>query len=78
MAKIVHEKAQAFIDGLAGKLRERMIDLRAGLNVFIGGGALLLRPYIESSDKIGDSVFITDLAANVRGYTLLYTVSNGR
>ena len=55
-----------------------MIDLRAGLNVFIGGGALLLRPYIESSDKIGDSVFITDLAANVRGYTLLYTVSNGR
>ena len=53
-----------------------MIDLRVGPNVFVGGGALLLRRCIEGSDKIGNSIFITDIGANVRGYTLLYTVSN--
>ncbi len=78
VTRAIHEMAQAFIDGLAGKLRERMIDLRIGPNAFVGGGAQLLRRYIEASDKVGDSVFITDLAANVRGYTLLYTASNGR
>lgn len=78
VARIIHEKSQAFIDGLAGKLRERMIDLRVGPNVFVGGGALLLRRCIEDSDKIGNSSFITDIGANVRGYTLLYSASSGR
>ena len=78
VARIIHEKSQAFIDGLAGKLRERMIDLRVGPNVFVGGGALLLRRCIEDSDKIGNSSFITDIGANARGYTLLYSVSSGR
>lgn len=78
VAKVIYEKAQAFVDGLVGKLRERMIDLRIGPNIFVGGGALLLRRYIENSDKIGNSAFITDIGANVRGYTLLYTASNGR
>ena len=32
-ASIVHSKARAFVDGLAGKLRERMIDLRVGKTV---------------------------------------------
>ena len=78
VARIIHEKSQAFIDGLAGKLRERMIDLRVGPNVFVGGGALLLRRCIEDSDKIGNSSFITDIGANLRGYTLLYSASSGR
>lgn len=78
VTKAIQEKAQAFVDSLAGKLRERMIDLRIGPNVFIGGGALLLRRYIEDSDKIGNSSFITDIGANVRGYTLLYMASNSR
>ena len=77
VVRIIHEKAQAFINGLTGKLRERMIDLRVGPNVFVGGGALLLRRYIEESDKIGDAVFVTDIGANVRGYSLLYAASNG-
>lgn len=75
---IVNSKARAFVDGLAGKLRERMIDLRVGKNVFVGGGATLLRRYIEESEKIGEAAFITDIVANVRGYSLLYAASQGR
>ena len=58
VARIIYEKSQAFIDGLAGKLRERMIHLRVVLNVFVGGGTLLLRRCIEDSDKIDNSSFI--------------------
>ena len=35
VCKIVREQAQLFIHDLAGKLRERMIDLRSGKTVFV-------------------------------------------
>lgn len=73
--EIIHIKAREFVDSLVGKLRERMIDLRAGRNVFVGGGSLALRRYIEASEKIGNASFVTDIAANVRGYSLLYTAA---
>lgn len=42
--------------------------------VFIGGGAMLLRKYLESSDKIGRSIFVEDICANAKGYGLLYQI----
>ena len=41
---------------------------------FIGGGALLLRKYLENSEKTGKCVFIEDICANAKGYELLYQV----
>ncbi|RKI94262.1 hypothetical protein D7V94_01545 [Parablautia intestinalis] len=55
-------------------LRERGIDLKTGCVVFIGGGALLLREYLENSEKIGRCVFIEDIRANAKGYGLLYQI----
>lgn len=40
--------------------------------IFTGGGAVLLRQQIEASDKVREPVFIEDIAANGRGYQLLY------
>ena len=57
---------------LFGKLRERLIDLRVGKTIFIGGGSILLRKYIESSNKISACIIIEDIAANEKGYDLLY------
>lgn len=42
--------------------------------IFIGGGALLLREYLENSDKVGKCVFIEDICVNAKGYGLLYQV----
>lgn len=42
-----------FVDDLFSTLRERMLDLRTGKTVFVGGGSILLKPYIESSGKVG-------------------------
>ena len=40
--------------------------------VFIGGGSILLRKYIECSPKISKHIIIDDIAANEKGYDLLY------
>lgn len=71
---LVREMIKTYVDDLCGTLRERGLDLRTGCVVFIGGGALLLREYLENSDKIGKSVFVSDICANAKGYELLYQV----
>ena len=70
--KTVREMTRTYVDDLLGTLRERGIDLKTGCVVFIGGGALLLREYLEHSEKIGRCVFIEDIRANAKGYGLLY------
>lgn len=34
--------------------------------MFIGGGAKLLREYLENTDKIGKCVFVEDICANAK------------
>jgi plasmid segregation protein ParM len=75
---IIRAKAAVFVEELTGMLRERAVDLRVGKTVFVGGGSILLRPYIERCDKIGSAVFVEDIAANVKGYELLYAAMKRR
>ena len=51
--QLVEYQAQEFINDLFNTLRERMIDLRSGSVVFVGGGAILLRRQIEASGICG-------------------------
>ena len=78
--QIILEQAQA--NDLLSDLRERKLELKSGHIVFSGGGALLLRRQIEASGKVVHPVFIDDVAANVRGFQLLYQAErlghNGR
>ena len=70
--RIVEYQAQEFINDLFSTLRERMIDLRSGTVVFVGGGAILLRRQIEASGKIGRLIFVDEINANAKGYEFLY------
>ncbi len=70
--KIIKNEAQLFIDDLLSKLRERMIDLRSGKTVFVGGGSILLKKQIENSGKVGVPIFVDEISANTKGYELLY------
>lgn len=72
--RLVRDMTQIYVDDILGTLRERGIDLKTGCVVFIGGGALLLKGYLEKSDKVGKSIFIEDISSNARGYELLYQV----
>ena len=55
-----------------GKLRERMIDLRSGRTVFVGGGSILLKKQIEASGKVSAPIFMEEISANTKGYELLF------
>lgn len=70
--RIVKEQAQLFVDDLFGKLRERMIDLRSGKAVFVGGGSILLKKHIEASGKVSLPIFVDEISANTKGYELLF------
>lgn len=72
IADIVREQAQIFVNDLINKLRELMIDLRTGKAIFVGGGSILLKKYIEASDKISCPIFVEEISANTKGYELLY------
>ena len=72
IASLIIGMAQDFVNDLFSSLRERMIDLSAGVADFVGGGAILLKKQIEASGKVGRSFFVNEINANARGYELLY------
>lgn len=72
LADLVERQAASFVGDLFGTLRERGIDLRTGLTIFTGGGAILLRRFIENTGKVGRSLFVTDISANAKGFERLY------
>lgn len=73
---VVERCAKEFVSDLLSALRERQLELRAGPVVFVGGGSILLRRYIQKSGKVAHPMFVEDIRANARGYELLYQISH--
>ena len=67
----VWDSLKRHIDMILNKLRELQVDLRSTPAIFIGGGAILFRKYIEESPMVVKADFITDPNANANGYMLL-------
>lgn len=74
-AVMVEQLAQEFVNDLFSTLRERGLEMRSGVVVFVGGGAILLRRQIEASGKVATPVFVDDIRANARGFEMLYQVA---
>lgn len=74
---LIEQESQEFINDLLSGLRERMIELKSGKVVFLGGGAKLLRRQIEVSGKIRQATFVEDINANAKGYEYLYRLQHG-
>lgn len=72
VVSLVERTAENFVNDLFSSMRERMLDLMSGIVVFVGGGSLLLRRYIEVSGKVKNPVFVNDIGANAKGYEMLY------
>ncbi|MDO4286409.1 MAG: ParM/StbA family protein [Eubacteriales bacterium] len=53
------------------KLRELQVDLRSNPAVFIGGGSILLRPFLEASPLVASARFVESPNANAVGYEML-------
>ena len=77
VVELVEKEAQEFINDLLSGLRERMLELKSGRVIFLGGGASLLRRQIEASGKVGQVTFVEDINANAKGYAYLYRLQHG-
>lgn len=74
VVRIVEDMTKIYVNDILGALRERGLDLETGCVVFIGGGSLLLREYLEHSGKVGRCIFVEDICANAKGYGMLYQI----
>jgi len=67
------ESAKNHANMILDKLRELQVDLRSTPAIFIGGGSVLYKPYIENSPLVVKAEFILDPKANAIGYAMLAT-----
>lgn len=72
---MVEWQAQVFVNDLFSTLRERGLELKSGVVVFMGGGSILLRRQIETSGKVTNPMFVDDIQANAKGFELLYRLA---
>ena len=72
VVEVVEQQAQIFVNDLFSTLRERGLELKSGIVVFVGGGSILLRRQIEESGKVGHPLFVQEIQANAKGYEILY------
>ena len=56
---------------ILNQLRELQVDLRSNPAVFIGGGSLRLRPFLEASPLVAKADFVESPNANALGYEML-------
>ena len=69
--KTIRESAGHHAKDILDKLRELQVDLRANPAVFIGGGSILFREYLEKSSMVASATVLDDPCANAIGYKVL-------
>ena len=67
----IFKAARLHANDILNQLRELQVDLRANPAVFIGGGSILLQPYLSESPLVGQTEFIDSPNANALGYEML-------
>lgn len=67
----IREEAKFHAKEILDQLRELQVDLRANPAIFIGGGSILLKPFLEQSPLVVQADFIEDCHANAIGYEML-------
>lgn len=75
---IAEKCAREFVSDILSTLRERQLELRTAPVIFVGGGSIVLKRYIEDSGKVAHPVFVEDIRANVKGYETLYRLAHKR
>lgn len=68
---VIREAARQHANDILNRLRELQVDLRANPAVFIGGGSILLRSFLEASPLVVKADFLESPNANAVGYEML-------
>lgn len=67
----IRKATKQHANDILNQLRELQVDLRSNPAVFIGGGGILLRPFLEASPLVAKADFIESPNANALGYEML-------
>lgn len=70
-------QAENFVSDIINSLRERGLDLFSTKVVLTGGGAILLERYFARTGRLKDYLLIDDIAANVKGFEMVYQMRKG-
>jgi len=70
--ELVRQSAARFSNELLDKISQSGMDLTETRSIFVGGGSLLLKAYIEIADVVSRPFFVDNVCANVEGYEFLY------
>lgn len=65
---MVYEEAQKYSENLVNQLRELGYDLRIDKSYFAGGGSLLFKPFLVSTNKVTKATFADNINDNALGY----------
>ena len=75
VSSIIDVQVSAYVDNMLRKLIEYGVDINFAKGVFVGGGAIRLRKWIELSKYASAPYFIENIHANARGYeSFLYAM----
>ena len=67
----IREATKLHAQDILNQLRELQVDLRSNPAVFIGGGSILLRPFLINSPLVAKADFVESPNANALGYEML-------
>jgi len=70
--ELITSTARAFARELLLEVSQTGLNLANNRTLFIGGGAMLLREYLEEVNLVMKPTFTDDIHANARGYQYLY------
>ena len=73
---LVRTNAEQFARDLISEISQAGLDLAENRTVFVGGGSILLRKYIEMTSLVTKPIFVDNVHANAEGYQLLYSKQN--
>ena len=74
--ELIKSNAASFTRELMSEISQCGLDLTESTTVFIGGGSILLKEYIEKAKPDIKPYFVNDVQANAKGYRLLYENRN--
>lgn len=67
---VIIQKAEEYTYNLIQSLRESDIEVSINVNLFVGGGATMLKKYIKKMSNINNAYFV-DIYGNAKGYHIL-------
>ena len=70
--ELIRSCTEQFVKELLLDISQAGLDLVENRTVFVGGGSILLREYIEKTGLVATPFFVEDIKANAKGYQLLY------